>query len=757
MTLCSGIMPLSSFVEPCYKAYLCQLFSSAQVEQCWQDYPQEIALALEFFLKKFSTPQRIEEVLITETVDNPVLSELIQAINKTVRSNLRAQGSDVFVIKLLHGPLQDKKSLRETFVWSPEFEGVHFRTAPVARGGIRWSENACYRWEALELARVQALKNAIVVPAGAKGVFYIKTPTATASQVLSCYKSFISGLLDIMDNEIEGQKISAPSVTCYDPEDLYLVVAPDKGTGTFAAFANEIALEKGFWLGDAFASGGPTGYDHKKLGITSKGAWICLKEHLARLSIQPTIQHPLSVIGIGDMSGDVFGNGLLGSMTLQLKGAFDHRHIFLDPTPDPEKSYQERCRLFHLKGSSWADYNPEVLSSGGQIFDRHQKEVTLSPEAQAMLGLQTATHCPYEVIKALLKMPCDVMWMGGIGTYIKGSSENHQNLRDQGNDSVRVDGQDVKAKMIVEGANLGCTQEGRIEFWNQGGQINIDAIDNSGGVECSDHEVNFKILFSLNKDEVPLDERNQILGESASFVVQSILEDSYRQALAISSLQEKIYFEPLKTWRQTVSSVVGTEVWQNQNSAPSNRPDIAVAFCKIKLMLREALSDTFLKDSHWSFPLAQYFPDMIQERFAHLVKTHLLSIPLRRALLVNKLSSLLPSFCLQYLGCADQNHVQWFVENVLWMYERFEMWKMDVCLQQALYNHSKSYQLLELSQALVQEGLILRLQHPNQPAQEFFQNLKENAESFEKSSQLKQLNATFLEKTKVLIKNPVQF
>ena len=392
----------------------------------------------------------------------------------------------------------------EVFVYSPRLEGVHLRFGRVARGGLRWSDRReDFRTEILGLVKAQQVKNAVIVPAGAKGGFVCKQLPSPAdreawlAEGTACYKLFVSGLLDVTDNLEGGQVVPPPGVVRHDGDDPYLVVAADKGTATFSDLANEVAHEYGFWLGDAFASGGSAGYDHKKMGITARGAWESVKHHFRALGIDVATQE-FDVAGIGDMSGDVFGNGMLLSDRIKLVAAFDHRHIFIDPVPDPASSFAERTRLMQLPRSSWADYRPELISRGGGVWPRTLKSIPVSPQVRTVLGLgeQVTTLTPHEMVKAILCAPVDLLWNGGIGTYVKATGESHADVGDRANDAVRIDATQLRARVVGEGGNLGLTQAGRIEYALAGGLINTDFIDNSAGVDTSDHEVNIKILLN---------------------------------------------------------------------------------------------------------------------------------------------------------------------------------------------------------------------------------------------------------------------
>lgn len=505
---------------------------------------QELAVAQEL-------DERLDEVA---TLDGDrVLRAFLGVIRAALRTNYYQSTEDGarkswISIKLnprLVPELPRPLPMFEAFVYSPLVEGVHLRGGKVARGGLRWSDRReDFRTEVLGLMKAQMVKNAVIVPVGAKGGFVVKQPVdpsdreAWMAQGIECYKTFLRGLLDITDNRVGADIVRPQQVVCYDEEDPYLVVAADKGTASFSDIANGVSEEYGHWLGDAFASGGSAGYDHKKMGITARGAWESVKRHFRELgkNIQ---EEPFTVVGVGDMSGDVFGNGMLLSRKIRLLAAFDHRHIFIDPNPDPETSYQERERMFGLGRSSWQDYNSELISEGGGIWPRSAKLIQLSPQAREALGIEAASMSPNELLKAILLAPAELLWNGGIGTYVKASSESHQEVGDRANDAIRVNGKALRVKVVGEGGNLGLTQLGRIEFALGGGRINTDAIDNSGGVHSSDREVNIKIPLNqlIKEGDLDLETRNPLLARMTDDVAKAVLRDNYVQSEAISLLE----------------------------------------------------------------------------------------------------------------------------------------------------------------------------------------------------------------------------
>ncbi|MCX7677203.1 MAG: NAD-glutamate dehydrogenase, partial [Alteraurantiacibacter sp.] len=537
---------------------------------------------------------------------------------------------------------------REIFVYSPRVEGIHLRAGPVARGGIRWSDRRDdFRTEVLGLMKAQRVKNAVIVPTGAKGGFYPKrlpNPSTDregwAAEGRASYQVFIRTLLSLTDNIVDGRVVHPPGVVVHDGPDPYFVVAADKGTATFSDTANALAAEAGFWLGDAFASGGSNGYDHKAMGITARGAWISVQRHFAEMGVDVQKQ-PVRVAGCGDMSGDVFGNGMLRSKAILLVAAFDHRHIFLDPNPDPARSWKERKRLFGLPRSSWADYRADLISPGGGVFSRSLKQIPLSQEVREVLGIAESALDPDSLISAILKSPVDLLWFGGIGTYIKASSESHAAVGDPANDALRVDAADVRAKVIGEGANLGVTQAGRIEYalrgaGGAGGRINTDFIDNSAGVDCSDNEVNIKIALAAAPDLAAAD-RNALLAQMTDEVAALVLEDNRLQALALSVAEAggadavapfTRLIETLEALGQLDRQTDGlaSNMMLAQRAAEGRgltRPELAVLLSSAKLALQQALeAEPLADDGVTQELLLADFPQQMQVRFRQQVLGH---------------------------------------------------------------------------------------------------------------------------------------
>ena len=547
----------------------------------------------------------------------------------------------------------------EIFVYSPDVEGVHLRFGKVARGGIRWSDRReDFRTEVLGLVKAQQVKNAVIIPVGAKGGFYPKklpvnaTREAVQEAAVSAYRTFIHALLDLTDNILPDGRVEPPSqVVRHDDDDPYLVVAADKGTATFSDIANAIAEARGFWLGDAFASGGSHGYDHKKMGITARGAWEAVKRHFREMGRD--IQHePFTTVGVGDMSGDVFGNGMLLSDATRLLAAFDHRHIFVDPAPDAAASFAERKRMFALSRSSWADYNLSRISKGGGVFPRTAKEILLSPEMQALFGTKAAKLSPDELIKAILKADVDLLWFGGIGTFVKAQSQSNLDVGDRANDAVRIDGKDLRAKVVGEGANLGVTQLGRVEYALGGGRIDTDAIDNSAGVDTSDHEVNLKILFSgpLRRDELNGEARDALLNGMVDDVAALVLRDNYEQTLALSVALSRNAadldahgrfirdLERRGRLDRTVEFLPDDEGLRKRALAGKGltRPELAVLLAYAKLDLdAEIVASDLPDDPYFSAELVAYFPRAAAERFASELANH----RLRREIIATSLSN----------------------------------------------------------------------------------------------------------------------
>ncbi len=533
----------------------------------------------------------------------------------------------------------------EIFVYSPRMEGVHLRGGRVARGGIRWSDRReDFRTEILGLMKAQQVKNAVIVPVGAKGGFVPKRPPieggrdAVQTDGIECYKTLIRGLLDLTDNRVGDRIVPPTDVVRRDGDDPYLVVAADKGTASFSDIANALSLEYGFWLGDAFASGGSAGYDHKKMAITARGAWEMVKRHFRELG--KNIQaEDFTVVGIGDMSGDVFGNGMLLSPHIRLLAAFDHRHIFVDPAPDASASLAERRRLFDLPRSSWADYDPKLISKGGGVFDRKAKSVRLTPEIKACFKIDRDSLTPTELIRALLTAEVDLLWNGGIGTYVKASGETNLDVGDRANDALRVDGRDLRAKVVGEGGNLGFTQRGRVEYALKGGRINTDALDNSAGVDTSDHEVNIKILLDavVAAGDLTIKQRDRLMADMSEEVAALVLQDNYLQGQTVSVAAAQgtallpSFIRLMRTLERRGRLDRAVEFLPNdavllerQTSGTGlTRPEIAVLLAYAKMSLYDDLLESDLPDdTHFAVDLAKYFPRPLRKSFQTAIDGH---------------------------------------------------------------------------------------------------------------------------------------
>lgn len=582
-----------------------------------------------------------------------ILRAALGLVEATVRTNAFRPGRTSLSFKLRSADVPDMPRpvpLYEIFVYSTGTEAIHLRFGRVSRGGIRWSDRRQdYRSEILALMKAQTVKNAVIVPTGAKGGFILKRPPsdpdALREEVREQYSVFMRGMLDITDNLVDGAVVHPRDVVVHDDADPYLVVAADKGTATLSDTANAIAAEYGYWLGDAFASGGSSGYDHKALGITARGAWESVKQHFRQMGVDATHQQ-ITVVGIGDMSGDVFGNGMLRSEHLRLVAAFDHRHVFLDPDPDPAASFAERRRLFDLPRSSWDDYDRSVISAGGGVWPRTEKQIPLTEPMRRVLDVTEESMSPDALIGAILRAPVDLLWNGGIGTWVKASDESHADADDRINDGLRVDGRDLRARVVAEGGNLGFTQRGRIEFAQRGGRINTDFIDNSAGVDCSDHEVNLKVLLgtAVAARRLTLEERDRLLREVEPDVTRHVLYDNFLQAQILGQSAERsaARLESLEELMQTLEadglldrvleSLPSSEEMseRRRDGAGMTRPELAILLAWTKQRLAQRLLASTLPDSEYlAQDLRAYFPPAVTERFGDLIGQH----PLRRELI----------------------------------------------------------------------------------------------------------------------------
>jgi len=611
-----------------------------------------------------STEAQLEEV--TSLDEDRILRHFLSLIQAIYRTNF-FQSDDAGLSKpyvsfklspqLLVAAPQPRLKY-EIFVYSPRVEGVHMRAGKVARGGLRWSDRReDYRTEVLGLAKAQMVKNSVIVPLGAKGGFIAKQlplqsdREALIAEGIACYEMFISGLLDVTDNMQGGKIVPPTSVVRHDEDDPYLVVAADKGTATFSDIANKVSNQYNFWLGDAFASGGSQGYDHKGMGITAKGAWESVKRLFWSKSINVQ-NEDFTVVGIGDMSGDVFGNGMLLSKHIRLVAAFNHMHIFLDPNPDIEKSYKERQRLFDMERSSWSDYKKSLISKGGGIYNRSQKSIKLTAEVKAMLGVNKNTIIPNDLIQAILCAPVDLLWNGGIGTYIKASTQTNEVVGDRSNDSLRVDAKEVRAVVIVEGGNLGLTQKARIEFARNGGLISTDAVDNSAGVDCSDHEVNIKILLdqAVAEGDMTEKQRNLLLATMTNDVSKLVLRNNYLQSMGLTLTTGRperlindqrrlinILEKEKRLSRKLEALPSDAELSKmSKNGESLTRPEISVLLAHTKLKLFGEFIEANIQDDDYLFSLLPcYFPEALQASMADRIIKHPLKIEILATHIIN--------------------------------------------------------------------------------------------------------------------------
>lgn len=603
--------------------------------------------------------QKLEQAILAALDNVAVLNEdrilrrYLDLIKATQRTNFYQPGADgqtkaYFSFKLSPRLIPDiprPVPKFEIFVYSPRVEGVHLRFGNVARGGLRWSDREeDYRTEVLGLVKAQQVKNAVIVPMGAKGGFIPRrmpvggTRDDIQAEGIACYRIFISGLLDVTDNLKDGKVLPPEAVVRHDPDDPYLVVAADKGTATFSDIANGIAADYGFWLGDAFASGGSAGYDHKGMGITAKGGWVSVQRHFRERGIDVQ-QDNITVIGVGDMAGDVFGNGMLLSDKLQLVAAFNHLHIFIDPNPDAASSFVERKRLFDLPRSSWADYDTKLISEGGGIFLRSAKSIAISPQMQERFDIAADKLAPNELLHALLKAPVDLLWNGGIGTYVKSSKESHADVGDKANDGLRVNGNELRARVVGEGGNLGMTQLGRVEYGLNGGASNTDFIDNAGGVDCSDHEVNIKILLGeiVGGGDMTGKQRNKLLADMTDDVGALVLGNNYKQTQALS-LAERRARERLGEYKRLMAALEGagkldraleflpSDDELNERSAKGyglTRPELSVLISYSKIDLKEALLKSRVPDDDYlAREMQTAFPARLTQKFGEAMRRH---------------------------------------------------------------------------------------------------------------------------------------
>ena len=667
--------------------------------------------------------------------EDRVLRQFLALIEATSRTNFwrrDAHGRRRSFVSFKFDPgkvpgLPEPKPMFEIFVYSTRFEGVHLRGGKVARGGLRWSDRPeDFRTEVLGLVKAQMVKNAVIVPVGSKGGFVLKRAPPVADrdaflrEGIACYKDYLRGLLDVTDNRVGETIVAPPQVKRHDADDPYLVVAADKGTATFSDFANAISEEYGFWLGDAFASGGSAGYDHKVMGITARGAWESVKRHFREMGVD-TQSSDFTVAGIGDMSGDVFGNGMLLSRHIKLIAAFDHRHIFLDPEPDPEESFKERERMFGLPRSSWLDYDAKLISQGGGVYPRSAKSIAITPEVREALALKASAMTPTELVNAILKAPVDLLYNGGIGTYVKALSESHVQVGDRANDALRVNGRELRCKVFAEGGNLGCTQLGRIEYALAGGRINTDAIDNSAGVDTSDHEVNIKILLGLPiaEGELTVKQRNALLPEMTDEVAALVLRDNtfQTQSLSVSGRiaaamldahQRFIQFlEKTGRLNRALEFLPSDEEFAERRSKGIGltSPERAVLLAYSKIWLYDELLAATLPDDPWvATALARYFPRALRERYASYMPRH----PLKREIIatyvsnsmINRVGSTFVHQLLDATGAKPPETVRAYLLNRE-IFGFVDLWKAIETLDNVVPDAVQSAMLIDTSRLII--------------------------------------------------------
>ncbi|MDV7104373.1 NAD-glutamate dehydrogenase [Vibrio sp. TH_r3] len=666
-----------------YARYMRQVgfpFSQNYIEDTLSNHPELAKSLVQLFIKRFDPKHKgtnkgqsdlinhiTEQLDQVESLDDDrIIRRYMEMICATLRTNYFQTDQDKkpkpwLSLKLRPSEIPDIPQpvpAFEIFVYSPDIEGVHLRGGKVARGGLRWSDRQeDFRTEILGLVKAQQVKNTVIVPVGAKGGFVCKKQANLSSrdEIFSegkrCYMQFIRALLDVSDNIIEGETVHPTHVICHDENDPYLVVAADKGTATFSDLANQVSDEYNFWLGDAFASGGSNGYDHKAMGITAKGAWESVKRHFREMGVNCQTTD-FTCVGIGDMAGDVFGNGMLLSKHIKLQAAFNHLHIFIDPNPDAAKSWTERDRLFHKGRSSWEDYDPKLISKGGGVFSRRSKSIKLTPEIQKMLGTRKASLAPNDLIKMLLKMDVDLLWNGGIGTYVKASTETHTDVGDRANDALRIDGSELKTKIIGEGGNLGFTQRGRIEYALNGGRVNTDFVDNVGGVDCSDNEVNIKIFLNglVALGDLTTKQRNEILVKMEDEVGEIVLDDAYRQSESISvteyqgtglvkelvrfihTLEKAGYLDRALEYIPDDETLLERE----KKGLALTRPELSVLIAYGKMVLKEQLVvDAISSDEYHKQSLVRYFPEELRCNYIAHADNH----PLKSEIIATSLAN----------------------------------------------------------------------------------------------------------------------
>ncbi|GAB3767733.1 NAD-glutamate dehydrogenase [Ramlibacter monticola] len=681
LVLLAGLSAEEVVVLRAYAKYLKQVgfaASQATIASTLEAHPRIARMLVSLFRLRFD-PQAHDEQAAASQVnalnqaldkvsnlsEDRVLRQLVALVQATLRTNYWRTGVGASGAAGARRPflsfkfdshkvpgLPEPRPLYEIWVYSPRFEGIHLRGGKVARGGLRWSDRPDdFRTEVLGLVKAQMVKNTVIVPTGSKGGFVLKkAPPASDREAfmkegVACYQEYLRGLLDLTDNLVAGKPVPPPQVVRIDGEDPYLVVAADKGTATFSDYANAVSIEYGHWLGDAFASGGSQGYDHKEMGITARGAWESVKRHFRELGLD-TQSTDFTVVGVGDMSGDVFGNGMLLSKHIRLVAAFDHRHIFIDPDPQAESSFAERKRMFELPRSSWADYDTKLISEGGGVWARSEKSVAISPQARRALGIEAESLTPAELMTAILKAPVDLLYNGGIGTYVKAASQANADVGDRANDAVRINGGELRCRVVGEGGNLGFTQRGRIEAAQKGVKLYTDAIDNSAGVDTSDHEVNIKILLGLAQGDGELTEkqRNTLMPQMTDEVAALVLRDNYFQSQALSiggrlarrQLEDQarfIRFLEKKGELNRAIEFLPSEEEIAERAAKGlglTHPERAVLLAYSKMWLNDELLASDLPEDPWvARALERYFPALLKEKFGAWIPRH----PLRREII----------------------------------------------------------------------------------------------------------------------------
>lgn len=675
LTLTAGLTWKEILILRAYKKYLYQIrfpFDQQYIREVLVKHAGLSSFLLKIFTTKFdpklnkksnnSSIEKLAQSLqikleqVSSIDEDRIIRQFMALILATLRTNYYQNHSYLSLkINSKNVPLLPLPCpFVEIFIYSINFEAIHLRMAKVARGGLRWSDRSeDFRTEILGLMKAQQVKNAVITPEGAKGGFVLK---GKHQDTIACYKEFICGMLDITDNLVNNKMISPQNVVCYDDHDPYLVVAADKGTAGFSDIANQISNERNFWLQDAFASGGSSGYNHKKLGITAKGAFESVK-YLFRVAALDYQNTDFTVVGIGDMSGDVFGNGMLLSKHIKLIGAFNHAHIFIDPNPDATISYKERLRLFKLPYSNWTDYNPSLISRGGGIFERSQKSIKLSPEIKQLFNLSQHECTPNELVTSLLKARVDLLWSAGIGTYVKSTTETNEDVHDRSNDAFRINADELQCRVIGEGGNLGLTQKARIQYALNNGLVHTDFIDNSGGVNCSDHEVNIKILLNdlVVAGKISKEQRNTLLINMESEVEKIVLRNNFRQAWAIGLITDRSiseinrFAEIMNRWEKRgiinrdLESLPNNKTLAERKTAGIGltRPEIAIMFMYAKLFLKKKILLSPIPNKPiFKRYLAKHFPEFIIKNYAKKLNSHklyreIISTELSNAIITN--------------------------------------------------------------------------------------------------------------------------